>query len=228
MYKKTQFLFIFLVLFFCFSQHPGFGEENKKATKLIFHFALVYKKAETGITAINITPYSTLPGGTHLKIYLKPVKNAYIYLFHYDTGKQLSLLYPGSPDYYDEYLPMEIDFFLPDETKWYTLDEKKGIEYFYLIASTSRLLSLESLTRTYLTSIKAKSSPDKIIQSREAIINTLLEIRKKSSTLATPAERPIPITGNIRDEKKEPELIISLGTEITAGEIYGKTIRIAH
>ena len=210
------------------SDKPGERQEGVQQSKenVVFRWgfgALVGPKHEF----VSITRDTSLSSGEEVKLVIELRSDCFVYLIHHSSSGQISLLFPYSlRQFAADYKP-EKNYYVPKGREWFRLDTVKGRETFYLVASSERLLDLE----TELSNYEA-AKPDGKGKIASQIVDEIRNIRKRFRTLATFAERPVAIGGNIRgmeklDESKRPD-VSSIATEVSAQNFYAKTITIDH
>ena len=175
----------------------------------------IAKDALTKDFKLNVSP------GDKIGVYIEPVENAYVYLYLLDSRKNLELIFPTSMNkstIQSEFTPRK-GTYIPGKYEWFTFDENKGTETFYLIASKKRVTRLEELTKNYL---------DAVERDKELAMQKLLdEITgvKKDIAFKTTLERPLSYGGIIRGLEID---IARLAVEVEAENFYSKTIRVKH
>jgi hypothetical protein len=217
----SRFLFVFTFFTFSFLL-SGQGKENA----CTFQYAFLYKKG-SGIEGV-VDPgnrFADLKTGERIKIYIKPVTRAYIYLYLYNSEKVLSLIFPQDFSFFSDGYKTDIPYFLPSEEKWYRLTGPSGIEEFHLIVSHVRLRDLESLTRRYLSSAGTRAG-EAIAGMRQDILDKIKQCENNMySELYGYNEKPVPFAGVVRTLDDGETLT---AREMTVSGIYAKTIRIRH
>ncbi len=149
-----------------------------------------------------------------------------MYLFLYDAEGSLQLLFPERFEVFTEPSYTQNQFFIPEGENWFALDNAKGVERFYLLASRERLSSLESLTLAYQkVSGEGKSSTNAIGAARQAVLDEITQLRTKHSQLTMAAEKPVTIAGGTRGINAS---VAKAATRIEADEFYTKTFRLEH
>lgn len=220
--KKYGMFFPLLFLVVTSLAAPGSVNAGDPAESISFKWAFIYKEspaAEEKVIDFSGTP--RIKSGGQLRIYLDRAENTYLYLFLEDSGKDVALLYPESPDQYGTKAPPRPGpAFIPGAAEWFDIDDSTGPEKFYLLASSTRLTRLEELTSNALAQ---EGNPELRAQVLEEIKN----IRKAHSTLASGAEKGVPIAGTIRTRDLSSQ-IGGIATQVEAETFYGKTLRLEH
>jgi len=167
---------------------------------------------------LDNTKIPSVSAGDKIALYIEPLEHTYIYIYLLDAGNNLELIFPTSMD--SEVLQNEfspgVGTYIPGKYEWFSFDENKGSETFYLVASPKRLEKLEELTRNYVN-----ADEDQAFAKQEI----LDEIKGKKRLVAfkTRLERPIAFGGRIRGLEID---IAKLAVEVEADHFYSKTIRI--
>ena len=202
------------------------GEPEKPDTESIkFKWAFVSTKQ----TLLNgqiepITRDTFLKTGDKIKFFIKLQNKCHVYLIYHSSQGEISVLFPYRFKMVIDEQTLEANHFIPKGNHWFELDEHKGEERFYLIASAIRLLELESYINEYESSDAAKKS-----KIAEKILAEVRKLRKKHLTLKTEAERPVTILGNLRGT--DPMVnsgIVKYALDISANTFYSRTFTIDH
>lgn len=193
--------------------------QEKREVK--FNWAFWINKGEMAQQVVDFSNPVSVSSGDKLQIMLEPVNEVYLYLFLFGSNKELNLLYPYDPDYYDKHTPGGETIYLPDPNSQYQFDDSKGTERFYLLASSSRLEELESITKDFL---RAGDDKDEI---KAGVLETIKNLNRKYAKLSSPTQKGVPIAGTIRT-RNLPSIENLSATEIEAEEFYSKTLRMQH
>lgn len=223
-YKRALvFLIIFIVAIELGLNPLAESEQNEI---ICFNWVFAVKDAQGQIKAIDFNTRTKLTSKDLFKIFLQPIKNAYIYLYFYDSEKQLSLIFPKSIDFFSGNYGPGVKYFIPEHAKWFSVNDSSGVEKFFLIVSKDRLYKLEDLTKEYATIYNdGSSSSYKINAAKQKVLDEMTNIKQQNSTFAVLAEKPIPIAGSIRGENAKIE---SCAIHVEAEVFYAKTIRLEH
>ncbi len=166
------------------------------------------------IEHFTITQDTELKTGDALRMAVELRKPSYVYVIYHSAQGDMQQLFPYDKPQFDTHYTPHIKYLIPaGEDKWFMLNDKAGKETFYLLASTKRLAELEMLIETYTT-----ASASERTQVAAQIIAAIRKLKRQHRQLASPAERPIPIAGNMRHDVKP--------TEIKAQDFYSKTFTI--
>ena len=186
--------------------------------------AMVGPAQERRFTAI--TGDTALATGDQLKFLVELQQKCFVYLIYRSSQGDVNMLFPYDLNQYGrdfEFLKM---YYIPRDDSWFQLDEKSGVETFYLIASASRLHELEALFR------KATSGADGNLKRPELILSHIKGLKKRHRTLTASAERPVPIGGNVRginpDVQTKPPDMGAVAIEVSAQDFYCRTFTIEH
>jgi hypothetical protein len=194
--------------------------------KLAFNWAFVTRGADGSSSPIDFSERVSVTPGQLFKIYIQPAQNAFVYLYLHDASGELTLLFPGKFDAFDDKAYTGNQFFIPEGENWFQLDGTRGTERFYLLASAQRLKSLESLTAAWLTlNDNPKSSATAKASARQAVIDEIGRQRKQHSQLTIAAEKPVTVAGGTRGINTSAA---KLATRIEASDFYTKTFRLDH
>jgi hypothetical protein len=203
-------------------------EEQKGENEVCFRWAfgaMVGQKGDRRLVAI--TRDTVLKTGDRLKLLLQLEKMCFVYLFYRTAEDDIYLLFPYTLHQFKTDYQTGKKYYIPTGTNWFELDENVGLERFYLLASTERLMELETLYRKYLSVDGAKKQ-----EVAKNLITKIHKIRKQHHELATAAERPIVIGGNIRGTAKDDQAafpdIDPIASEVSTSDFYYKTFTIEH
>ncbi len=156
--------------------------------------------------------------GDRLQIYIETDSAVFVYLFLFDSSKNLHLLFPGRIELYARQAMAPGTYFLPGEAEWFVMDAVKGNEDFYLLVSRQRLRRIEELAKRYLRNpADQRLKSDLLIE----IINT----RNANSKIAGTIEKGVPIAGSIRGPGPEAEFE---ATSVETDTFYGRVLRLSH
>jgi hypothetical protein len=99
----------------------------------------------TGSSEANLADGATVTSGQRFKIRLEPNSDCHLYVLLYDSAGQASVLFPHD----DIGLPNAVrggaSYEVPEGTKWYWFDDRRGVETFYVVASYAPLSDLDRL-----------------------------------------------------------------------------------
>ncbi len=176
---------------------------------------------------VSITRDTTLNSGEELKMFVQLTKECFVYVVHYGSKGEIDLLFPYSFRQFQSDYETGKNYFIPKGRDWIRLDKNTGRETFFLVASTERQLDLEAKLGDYLSADASKKET-----LAKAIVSTIRDLRRRYTTFATIAEKPLTIGGNIRGTEKvevsqRPD-VTTIATEVTARNFYSKTITIDH
>lgn len=217
-------------LSFCFllSLHSEAMGEKQQLDKVCFRWAfgaMVGQKGDQRLVAI--TRDTVLKTGDRLKLLIQLNTRCFVYLFYRTGEDDIALLFPYALNQFETEYQTGIKYYIPRGSNWFELDQKPGIERFYLLASAQRLLTLESVFQKYTS---APASDKKTCAKK--LISQIKETRRQYRRFATKAERPIAIGGNVRGKRKDDQRafpdIDPIASEVSASNFYGKTFTIEH
>ena len=195
-------------------------EENGGGQEMSFKWAIIIadNKGERG--TMCITKNTTVFSGDLLSIFIQPIERAYVYLYLVDSNDDLFLLFPARISDFDKDYSFGKKYHILEKEK---LTPPKGTETFFLLASVKRLEKLESLTKAYnsaFSRLVQKAAQSKVI---DEINDFKVEVRK---AMTDPVETSTPILGTMRTRGEEEETDYAI--EVSAKDIYSKTIRLEH
>jgi hypothetical protein len=197
------------------------AEESKApATRDLFRFkwAFIIRDHDGKTRTADFNDKVTVKKGDAIRIYLEPVTSVYLYLYMFSAQKELECLFPANPDFYEQNVKTGTQHLLPGAEKWFIMDEKAGTERFYLLASSSRLSDIETLTKKMLSNPK-----DTEVKAR--LLDEIKTVRRSKGDLNTPVEKGVPIAGTVVAVTRGPAQEATL-TE--AAGFFSKTLRIEH
>jgi hypothetical protein len=161
--------------------------------------------------------------GDKLSLYVEPSENTYVYIYLLDSRKNLELIFPTGMD--ENTLESEFTSgkgtYVPGKYEWFSLDENRGTETFYVLASTERLTRLERLTRNY---INAEEEQRDVIRQR--VLDEIEGVKRRLVALGSPTEKPLFTAGIIRGI--EIDIAKVAAVEVEADDFYSKTIKLNH
>ena len=229
-----RFLLIKLALFFAISlclllsTRGDVIAEQKGEDAVSFRWAfgaMIGSKDDRRLVAI--TRDTVLKTGDRLKLLLQLENRCFVYLFYRTAEEEISLLFPYKLTLFDTGYKTGEKYYIPKGKTWFELDRNVGLETFYLLASAKRLHQLEALYRKY----DSVSGEEKKKLGKQ-LLAEIRKIKRKHRKLATPAERPIAIGGNVRgvvkDEQSAFPDIDPIASEVSTSNFYGKTFTIDH
>jgi len=153
--------------------------------------------------------------------------DCYVYVIHHSSQNVIRLLFPYTlAQLADDYL-QEKRYYIPQSDRWFELDQHSGPETFYLLASPTRLDSLERLLDQY----ERAAVPQKTELSRQ-VLDEIRTLKKQHRELAAAAERPETIGGAVRGFEKaqgmnRPDISV-IAREISSPGFIARTCPIEH
>jgi hypothetical protein len=177
---------------------------------------------------IPITRDTALKSGDEIKMLVKLTKECFVYVVHQGPKGEIDLLFPYDIAQLQKDYITEKNYYIPKGRDWLKLDKNVGKEIFFVIASTERLLDIEAKIGNYLSADVSKKQT-----LGDSLVSEIRSVRKRYSTFATIAEKPITIGGNIRALVEEVKSgrhpdVANITTKISANNFYSKTITIDH
>jgi hypothetical protein len=221
MYTKT--LILFFLSLFSFSLLPA---ETEAQPIVSFKYAFLCKHGDEEVKALDNNELSTrLATGDKIKVFFKPVKDAYIYLFFQDTNDELYMLFPEAICDFNSY-KLSKNYYVPKGDDWFVVDDSKGTDRFYLLVSGARLSKLEELSTQYLEQYySTKKAEDKISETRQLVVEEIKRIRLARAAEKNVKESITLVACDFRGMGSQYEFqAINVETE----GFYAKTIRIEH
>lgn len=215
--KKNLVAVLLIAIFLSCSSALNASEDN-----LSFKYAFI-RKAPDKVTEeiLDFAQKPQVKTGDQLRIFLQPIENAFLYVFLESSQKNLDLMFPETPDAYDNTFEMKKNYYVPGKTTWFEVDKNKGDERFYILASSERLTGLEEITKKYLANNKNDEYKAKVLEE-------IKNVRQSFSRLASNTETGVPIAGTFRTRGLDDSTIIGNATHVDAKQFYGKTLRLTH
>ncbi len=211
-----------IMLCFFFLQTALFAGDE-----LVFQYAFVVKAGKDTIKLLDTSgTHTRIDPDSRVRILLRPVKNAYCYLFLHDTEGELTILFPEQYDVlFDGGTYIDTLHRIPGPASWLVPNGKGGTETFYLLVSEARLGSLESLAESYLRVPAA--AVDKKKKAAGEILAEIAMTRRAHSSFSEKAVSPVVIAGDYRGDEVALNLPVNM-VEVRASGFYAKTIRLVH
>jgi len=172
---------------------------------------------------------TALKSGDQLKMMIELRKKCFVYVFHYNPKDGMKLLFPYTLAQFESDYRPEHRYYIPRGDIWFKLDNNPGRESFYLVASAKRLADLE---KEYLRC--ESGSPAERAEASRAVLDRIRALRKEHREFTSPAERPVPIGGAVREiipgESQIPKRvdIASFADEIASTGFVARTYTIEH
>lgn len=183
---------IVILLFMVVGAASPPAEAGEKGNKnLNFKWAVLRLDTNNKYEIISNQKRPQLSSEDLIKIFIQPITNAYVYVYLLDSRNELKLLFPTGIDYFDSDYEFGKNYYIPIGENFFAIDEHKGTEKLYLLASAERLKELESLTGEYLN-----ASGNKKITAKSEILKEIKRLKTHFSMSSSSSERPIPIAGS--------------------------------
>jgi hypothetical protein len=174
-----------------------------------------------------ITADRALRTGDRLKMMVELQKECFVYVIYNGPQDQVKLLFPYKLSEFASDYQVGKRYYIPQGAAWFELDQQVGAEAFHVVASSQRLAGLEAALSQYETT----GQGDKV-ELAKRVLAEIRDVRRQSRDLATTAERPINIGGNVRgidrplgDERPD---VASIAQEVEAKGSYCRTFTIEH
>jgi hypothetical protein len=202
------------------------AHDNDKNVCFCWAFGGIVKGTQ-GLEFISIARDATLKTGDRLKLLIELEKKCFVYVIYRSAQGEVALLFPYElRQFADDYITGK-KYYIPQGDRWFELDENKGEETFYLLASAQRLTELEMLLEQYMSAEQSKR-PTLGTQ----ILARIRMIKRQHHGLTTAAERPVPIGGCVRglgkDDKGSFSDIAAVAVGISADNFFSRTFTIDH
>jgi hypothetical protein len=202
------------------------AEDDDKNVCFCWAFGGIVKGTQ-GLELISIARDATLKTGDRLKLLIELKKKCFVYVIYRSSQGKVALLFPYEVrQFADDYITGK-KYFIPQGDRWFELDENKGEETFYLLASAQRLTELETLLEQYMS---AEQSEKPTLGTQ--VLARIRMIKKQHHRLTTTAERPVPIGGCVRgldkDNKASLPDITTVAVRISADNFFSRTFTIDH
>jgi len=196
--------------------------------EVIFRWAFTAMSGQDAkARVLPVTQEMTLKSGDQLKMMVELERKCFVYIFHDNQHDSIKLLFPYALQQFEgDYQPNR-KYYIPRAEAWFRLDEKPGREVFYLIASAKRLDELE---KAYLRHDSAEAAFK--AETARALLDRIKEIKRQHRELTSPAERPVPIGGALRNVEKveDPNRfdIAAFADEVLSSGFVARTYSIEH
>lgn len=218
---------------------------GENAQQSLFNYALLYR--DVNDTLRTISPGDkvvTMKKGEKLKVFIQPLSDECVYLYHVDDKGELNLVYSGVFDFFNNTYDRDDIFYIPegapmsyaDDSLWFVQDGKKGTDYLYLVVADKRITDLDALTNEY-ESYKKRDDMDAgmLIKLKNKIVSLLDDLSGKIKNIQKETEsdeeeedifmidpvKPVPIYCNVKGALFEP-------VQIRTNHVYVKKITIQY
>lgn len=226
---KLSLLTLLLVVFcFVLSGSPRTNAEQKEDKNVCFRWAFgAIIGPENNLKLVSITRDTMLKTGDQFKMLVELEKKCFVYLIYHSTQGGVYMLFPYHLQQFATDYSTAKKYYMPQGDRWFELDENVGRETFYLLASSQRLIELETLLEKYVS-----AHPVRKQELTKQILSEIRKIKRRYRKLSTVAERPVPIGGSVRgsikDEKAPLSDIATIAVEISADNFFSRTFTIDH
>lgn len=184
-------------------------------------------RGEHGLEFASITRDTTLKTGDRLKLLIELKKKCFVYVIYQSSQSELALLFPYKLRQFAADYVTGRKYYIPQGVKWFELDDNRGEEKFYLLASAQRLTELETLLEKYMSAEQTKRP-----KLGRQVLARIRMIKRQYRKLTTTAERPVPIGGCVRglgkDEKAPLPDVATIAVEISSDNFFSRTFTIDH
>ena len=186
-----------------------------------FSWALLVD-GDHGQTSADIKSSLSIGEKSTLQFYFSREEGTFLYLFLLDSGGSLALIFPETPDHYATSPPNAGTFRVPPDPDRFSTAPPPGQERLYLLASSTRLTTLEELAGDH------SREPDDP-RLKAAILQEMKKLRRKHSTLSQSPEASVPVAGTIRTRSATPGTKDTfMVTKVSGVQFYSRTLRINH
>jgi hypothetical protein len=221
---------VFSLVAFCLllSLSPKANAEQKEDKGVVFRWAFgAMVGPENDRELVAITRDTELKTGDQIKMYLELEKKCFVYVFYRGSQDEVQMIFPYSPRQFDTDYKTSTKYYIPQDKKWFKMDENGGTELFYLLASTKRLTELETVYSKY-----GSADPGQKQALAKQVLAKIREIKKRHRKFAAVAERPVAIGGNVRGINVGGAVpcfdVATLAVEISATNFFSRTFTIDH
>jgi len=195
-------------------------------TRISFTWAFVKQAPDGSPSPLNFTERVAVSVGDLFKIFLQPSTGTFVYLFLQDAAGDVQMLFPDRFEDFAASSYGKTRYLIPAGNDWFTLDSSSGTERFHLLASATRLGTLETRALALLkVSADTRSSATARSSARQAVMDEITRVRKEHSQLAVAAEKPVTIAGGTRGLAQDLE---KRAVTIDGAGFYTKTFRLEH
>jgi Domain of unknown function (DUF4384) len=175
---------------------------------------------------ISLTRSTVLNTGDRVKMFIEP-QNCFVYVIYRSKTDDVALLFPYSSRDFGKVHGATEKHFIPMGDQWFELDENIGSEIFYLVASSSRLSTMENL----LIKHEHAEKTDQDMLAKE-ILAEIRNLKREYRKIEATAERPWSIGGSLRgmtpNETINPSKLESIAEQISVNKFYSRTYAIDH
>lgn len=203
------------------------GQDAPKDPDVEFRWAFAAATTPGGDEPVPVTRDTVLKSGDRLKMMVELRKRCFVYVFHHNPRDGLKLLFPYTLAQFDADYRHDRKYYIPRGEGWFKLDNNPGCESFYLVASAKRLVDIE---KDYLRC--ESGNPAERAEAARAVLERIRALRKEHREFTSPAERPVPIGGAVREitpgEGPKKVDIASFADEIASTGFIARTYTIEH
>lgn len=196
--------------------NPAVGDAAP-APSVGFTWAFVHTNQRGVARVLDFSADPTVASGDRMRVFVEPVEGTYVYLYLFDSARELALIFPPTPRFYDQQSAPAREYYVPDAGA-FLMDAHTGTEKFYLFASATRLTGLETLTAQYLQ----QRTPE----LKTGLLNALVSTQREYSGIAGAAEKGVPIAGTV--VTRGVPNVTGEATQVDAKGVYTKVLRLKH
>tara|TARA_R110002073_G_scaffold331662_1_gene516704 strand:- start:3299 stop:3997 length:699 start_codon:yes stop_codon:yes gene_type:complete len=204
-----------------FAQKSAVYEEN---IRLQWAFGAI-RKEEGKPELVSIKQDAVLKSGDQIKFFVKLKTKSFAYLIYHGSKDEINILFPYQFTQSHDNESQQKKYYIPQGSEWLELDKQVGLETFYFLVSTDRLVNLERLIIDH-----KQATPAKKTQLTKQILQKARALIWKNRRFKRTAEKPVTIMGRLRGSNKtnSPYDITNLAMEVSENNFYGKTFTIDH
>lgn len=170
---------------------------SRKSSKLSLSVGFLYENKENkGI--FQISNGMKLTTESNYKIYFKPFQRCYVYIIQQDSNNKIDTLY-----FSQKSIEAMKDYWVPGYNKWFYLDNSKGKETIYLLATLKPAKDIEHI----LDKIKGTSAQGEKVYAMQEVVHQVRN-RTRSVAFAGPVTEKTKPTLSQEDINFQPEHLV--------------------
>ena len=187
---------------------------------LSFSWAFFLKANDREVRSLEFADPEPIAKGDLLRIYIELHQQSYVYLYLFDARQDLYLVFPPATSFYEGEFPSWHKSYIPSGSEWFTLDDYKGTERFYLLAANRRLPELEKLTASFVAANDDAGLKDQLLEKIE-------DTMKSFSADLKDEIHPTPVHYGNRLGIARPELLLN-GHAVSTAANYGMILEMVN
>ncbi len=205
---------------------PSTTDSRKENIKFRMSFGALVG-SDKGVLLEPVKVNTILKSGDKFKLMIELQRKCYLYVIYNNSQGEMSLLFPYNLEQFENDYQLSKRYFLPPREAWYELDDHTGLETFYVIASSQRLMDVEYLFKQYET-VEPSRKPNIAGQVLSEVSSLLAEHREYTVIAEAPLNSGTATRGVERSQGADPTDISTFASEISASDFYSKTFVIDH